>query len=150
MTKKQRFIWEFYFLMVLLFTLRKTLNFFTPTSEIYLYFHLLQSFDPFFHLVYFSNFMRIALNILHILPLALYIYRIRLFPSFIWQILFTLKVIFDCIGHSYETTYLISLLHHDPLLSLRVLLFSISIYIPATCALFMYAFAQEKLSLEEF
>jgi len=149
MSKTQQFIWELYCLIVLAFTIRKALNFFLPGTEVYLYFQILHGFDSLFLFNYILNFFQITTNLIHFLPLALYIYRRRLFSPAIWKTLFIFKVIFDICGHSFETNYLVSLFHHDPLVCLYVLLSSIFVYVPAYWACYIYAFKPETLDLKD-
>ena len=148
MTKAQRFVWELYLWVVLFFTLRKAVSFFHPESASYLYFHILQAFDSLFLFNYFANLIQIFLNLVHVIPLALFIYRRRLFPASLWQVLFILKIIFDIAGHRYETSQFASFLHHDPLIALLLFIPSMAIYVPAYIAQFQYAFCQDKLDLK--
>ena len=116
MTRNQRFIWEIYFLMITLFSIKKVLYFFDPSSSVYLYYQLLQYFDQLFVVIYCFAFFRIALSMIFLLPFLLFIYRIRLFPSMIWQSFFTFCIIFNIVGHQYEVNYLLSLYHHSPII----------------------------------
>jgi len=149
MSKTQRFVWELYFLVVLLFNFRTSYNFFDPHSDVYLYFQIFTAFDPTFQVIYLFNFFQIVLNLIHLLPLALFIYGKRLFPVFIWQVLFGLKVVFDIIGHTFEMKILSALWHDDPLMGAGVFISSTAIYIPAYVAVFTYAFLQNRLKLED-
>lgn len=149
MTRKQRFIWEVYFLMIALFIARQAFIFFDPLSDVQLYFRILRSFDPIFLFSYFCSYFRIFLGLFSYLPLLLFIYRIRLFPPLIWQVYFALLVIFDIIGHPYEMLFFRSLFLDSPLLCLGGFLFAISAYIPAYIAIFIYAFRQNHLVLKE-
>ncbi|HLF18560.1 MAG TPA: hypothetical protein VI749_06670 [Candidatus Omnitrophota bacterium] len=149
MTKNQRFIWEVYFLVILLFMARKIFDFFTPDTPAYLYFHILQCFDPLFLFVYFFNVAQIVLNTVLLIPLALFIYQLKIGPPVVWRVLFILKMVFDTIGHSYETTYLVSLFYHSRPIAIMTFLSSVAVYIPAFIAQFSYAFRQEKLNLKD-
>lgn len=150
MSKTYRFIWEIYYLIVLLFTFRKTFNFFDPSSDVNLYFSILTGFDPLLRVIYALNLLQIVLNVIHLLPLALYIYSKRLFSPVVWQVLLLLKVVFDTTGHSFEMKILVSTWHHDPWVAIALFVSSTAIYVPAYAALFMYAFLQHKLKLEDF
>jgi len=150
MSKIQRFIWEIYFLIVLLFTFRNTFHFFDPHSDIYLYYQILNAFDPLTRFIYSFNFLQITLNVVHLLPLALFIYGKRLFPAIVWQALFILKVIFDTAGHSFEIKILISTWYASHLAAIIHFVSSTAIYVPAYVALFMYAFLPKRLKLEDF
>src|SRR6185503_4512269 len=149
MSKSQRFIWELYFLVVLLFTVRKSFSFFDPQSDVYLYFEILTSFDSGLKIIYLFNLLQIIFNVIQFLPLALFIYDKKLLTAIVWQIFFSFKVAFDLVGHTFESNILLSLWHSDTLLTVGIFVSSTAIYVPAYIALFLYAFCQKKLKLEK-
>lgn len=143
MSVKGRWIAEAYFVLFVGLTVRKACNFFAPHSPSHLYFEFLYVFDPVFWGLYSLNLLQIVLNLLHALPLLLYIWRIPLLRPRFWRYLLILRLIFDITGHSYEMNHLVSMYHADPLLCLLVFLSSISPYIPSYVACWRYAFGTE-------
>jgi len=148
MTRKQRLLWEIYFLMIALFIARQAFLFFDPGSDVQMYFRILTAFDPYFSFGYYCAFVRVVLAALSLLPLLLFIYRRRLFTPSFWQIYFALLFIFDIMGFPFEMQFFRSIFLDNPLLSLGGLLFAISAYIPAYVAIYLYAFRQDRLDLK--
>jgi len=134
----------FYILLLSFIVFRKAYLFIIPGNFYYLYFFIMRSFDATFYLPYAITLIQIILNILHLLPLVLFIFRARAIPVEYWQFLFLARIIFDIIGHPYETSLLVSLYYAQPLLCLIILIQSISIYVPSYIICYRYAFRQDK------
>jgi len=142
--EQQKWVWGIYFCLFLFYSLKEAFFFFKPNSVIDTYFDLLRSFDHYFIFIYFINCTRIILNIVHCLPLLLYIYQINFLPSRFWQGLFILRVLFELCGHSYEKNFVLSLYHSDPLILLFLLSSILFFQIPSYFACFSYAFVGNK------
>jgi len=145
MPLKTRWIWEGYLVLIIALAAGKAYNFFSPRSPQHLYFQILYYFHPLFFIPYFLTLAQILFNILHCLPLALYIYRIPLSQPQVWKCLFMLRVIFDLTGHPYEMNTLVSIYHADPPICLLTLLLAVFPSIPSYWACWRYAFRREKL-----
>jgi len=145
MNYKTKWVWEIYLFLILLFIYHKINNLLNPTSPIHLYYFILVSFNKHFLLTYFLFSSQVLLNIIHIIPLAAYTYRVKLFNPKFWQILLFMRLIFDISGHSYEVNHLVSMYHSKPWFAFIVLAQSITTYIPSYFACYTYAFRQEKI-----
>jgi len=148
MSNTLKFVSKLYLIIVSLFILKKAVIFFGPQSPVQLYFYILNCFNPLFFFLYMCNYLQLALSLIHIIPLALYIHRLQIFPEIVWQYLFILKIIFDICGNSYHVSYLVSLYHYSPLIAISAFLSSIAIYLPMYWVCYNYAFKSQKLSLK--
>ena len=142
-------VWEVYFLMLSLFIGEKVLYFFDPSSDIYFYFKTLQAFDPSYLLSYTFNLLQVIFSLWMLVPLLLFIYRLRLYPSAVWQAYFTLVIALDYVGHPFEMTFIRSIYADRPLYGMMEFVYQYAIYLPAYLAVFIYAFRQETLELKE-
>ena len=140
MSQKQRWIWEAYFVIFLLFAIQNIYYLFKPDSPDYLYYSILRSFDPIFNIAYTAHVIHIFLNMIHCIPLFLYIHRINFLNPKVWKILFILRCIFEIIGRSYEANTFSALYHSNQKVLLFVLLFAIIPIIPSYFSCYQYAF----------
>ena len=147
MLVKSRRAWEIYLVFFAVLILKNTYDFFAFNSPVYFYFLILRCFAPAFLVIYFINLIQTVLNLLHLIPLSLTIYKIRFLPTKFWQYLFILRVIFDLFGHSYDKNILLSFYHDDFVIfwfsCTRIFFF----YMPSYIACYFYAFKQEKLDM---
>ena len=137
-------ILNIYFIILLAFLAAKAYRFFSIDSAVYHYFTVLMAFDPSLTILYLINLLQIIINLLHALPVLFYIHRLKIGPPQFWKILLILRVLFDITGHSYETTYLISLYYFDLKICFLVFLLSIATYIPSYIVCWRYAFARDR------
>jgi hypothetical protein len=149
MTKSQYLVWEVYFLILALFIAAKVLSFFDPASDIYFYFKTLQAFDMYFLVAYTFNLLQVLFSLMMLVPLLLYIYRRRLGPASLWQVYFTLLLALDALGHPYEMQFIRAAYMDWPVHGIMEFIYQYMIYLPAYLAVFIYAFRQESLTLEE-
>lgn len=140
MSNKQRWLWEAYFVFVLLFAISKIIYLFKPGSPDYLYYFILRSFDSVFMTTYAAHVIHVFLNLIHCIPLLLYIHRINFLDPKIWKFLFILRCIFEFVGRSYEANTFTALYHSNLKVFLLVLLFTIVPIIPSYFACYQYAF----------
>lgn len=145
MSRKQKWIWEIYFAIVLFFAVGKIAFFFDPGSPDYLYYSILRSFGPSFFNAHTAHIVHVFLNLIHCLPLLLYIYHINFLNTKFWKCLFVLRCIFEVTGSSYEINTLTAFYHSNPKLFLLILLSMIGPLIPSYFACYQYAFqSQDK------
>lgn len=142
---KPQFFWEIYFWLYLVLVWGKIYNLFAPATAQHLYFRVLQAFHPVFSLAYGLTLLQILFHIIHILPLALFVGRIRLGTPRLWRFLWVLRLVFDVIGHPYEVNALTAFLRTDPLLGLYTLAAAAGPFLPSYWACWRYAFRREKL-----
>ncbi len=140
-----QWVWMGYFVILATFVGSNVYRFFVPGEQTHLYFTILYSFDPIFLLNYLVNLCQITLNIIHLIPVLLYVFRVRVFNPKFWQYLLILRLIFDLFGHSFEINFLKSLYYHNIKVFLFVLAQSIFVYIPSYIACYRYGFERDKL-----
>lgn len=145
MPHRTKWLWEGYFLFMVILIAGKAYSFFAPHTPQYLYFKILYSFNPAFFIPYYLGFLQIVVNIFHCLPLGLYTWRIRLFKPRFWKCLFVLKVILDLTGHSYEMNTLISMYYASPQACALTVSFALIPHIPFYWACYAYAFRQKRI-----
>ncbi len=145
MKKKVSILWKIYLAITIYIALKGTVDFFSPYSTKNLFFFFLTSFDFSFFLPYYLSFMQTMFTLIHCIPLALYIYRIKPLSPHLWRCLLALRIIFDITGHVYELHYFNCLYHENPSLALIVFTASIIKYIPWYIACYKYAFKSEKM-----
>jgi len=143
MKPKRHWVWKVYFIIILLFVTKEAYHLFTPGSPQFLYYFILRSFNPLFHIVHNTRVIHVLLNIIHCAPLFLYIYRIRFLNAEVWKYLFILRCIFEITSHSYEMNWIVALYHVNPKHLLLVLAILITPHIPSYMACYRYAFRRE-------
>ena len=139
MPSKHRWIWELYFLIILFFAVQKTVDLLSPNSEEYLYYFILRSFNPIFHITYFAHLTHVLLNLIHCIPLLLYIYGIRFLNPYFWQGLFISRCLFEIFGHSYKLKTIAAYYQTNPKLLCIILLTLILPHIPSYVVCYRYA-----------
>jgi len=145
MSQKQKWLWEIYFTIVLSFAILKIYRFFNPGSSDYLYYSILNSFDSNFLNAYKAHMVYVFLNLIHCIPLLLYIHRINFLNTKFWKCLFILRFMFEVIGNSYEANLLTASYRSSFNLFLLELVFIIGPLIPSYFACYQYAFqSQDK------
>ena len=137
---KHRWIWEAYLIIILVFAMRNLYDLFSQDSKSFLYYFILRSFDPTFMLHFSAYILYVLLNIIHCIPLFLFIYRIRFGNPEVWKLLFVLRCFFEVIGHSYDMNALVALYHAKPKLLLPASVIMIIPHIPSYLACYWYAF----------
>ena len=148
MPLKRQWIWEAYFIIILFFAIRKVYDLVMPSSSDFLYYFILRSFNSVFYITYSAHVIHVFLNIIHCIPLFLYIYKIRFLNPEIWRYLFILRCIFEISGHSYQVNTLTALFDSNPILLLLTILIPLLTHFPSYIACYWYAFRQEKIRWE--
>jgi len=117
----------------------------SPYSFLYIYYHVLIAFNDRYSTLYILAIISSVVNILNLVPLFLYVFRISWQPALIWRVLFILRVASDLAGHSYEFKTIQSMLLTDFLLGLVALFPLGSFLIPSYIAGFKYAFMHTEI-----
>lgn len=141
MSSKNRWLWELYFYFIFYLALRNSVHLFSSNSEEYLYYFILRNFNPVFYFAYFAHVMQVLLTLIHCIPLALYIYRIRFLNPMFWQFLFIARCVFEIFGHSYSWKMALAYHKSSPPLLVLILLSLILPYIPSYIVCYRYAFS---------
>jgi hypothetical protein len=141
MTEKQKWLWETYLAIILIFAIQKVYRLFNPGSSDFLYYAILRTFDPYFYIAYAARVTYVFLNLVHCVPLFLYIARIKFLNQNLWKCLFILRCIFELAGQSYEANTFIALSHSSPKLLLFLIVYTFGPAIPSYCACYQYAFS---------
>ena len=145
MSKRQYFIWSLYLLYFSLITFGSAAQIFSKSSPQFQYFYILVSFDPAYFFSYFLTLTQVILNIVNLMPLFLFITRIKFLPAAFWQYLLILRFVFDIVGHPFEMNNLMSYLKSDPNIFIFLIVSSIITHAPSYGTCFYYAFRQDRL-----
>ena len=145
MSTKQRWLWEFYFVIIILFAAQKLARLISPESPSYIYYLITRIFNPVFYLHYTAHILQVLLNIIHCIPLILFIHRIRFLKPELWRFLLVCRCVFDIFGHAYEMNTVKALYQTNPKLLSAFLVLALLPQVPSYCACFWYAFRQDKL-----
>ncbi len=140
MSLKQKIVWKFYFAVILFFAIQKVYFLVTPGSPEYLYYLIIRTFDPIFYFAYSAHILHVLLNIIHCIPLFLYIHRIHLFNPTLWKCLFILRCIFEVTGHSYTNNIFAAFYHVNPKIVLLTFVIALLPQIPSYLVCYWYAF----------
>lgn len=144
MSRETRWLWEIYLFVYLGIVCADAYNFFAAHTPKHIYLQILHSFHPVLWTTYILNLLQTAFSVLHILPLALYIFQIPLFQPRLWRYLLIIRLAFDLTGHSYEMNTILSMRHADPMAGSLGLLFVILPYLPSYLGCYRYAFRREN------
>ena len=140
--------WKIYFFLLAPFLVVGLLNLFNPQSPQYVYYNALIAFHENYTLAYFLAVAGAAINLASLLPLGLFILRIRLFKGLFWKGFFFLKILLEIFGHHFELNFLKSL----PYTNLWHILLTVAtifvIFFPSYLACFLYAFRREIIPAE--
>ena len=142
---RKNFFWELYAVLYAGFVFRKSLLLFHPESSIYLYYYILRHFDKLFSISYTLAIIQLILDVVHLIPLVAFIYRVPLFFPRFWQYLLILRIILDLSGNSYDWNQLISFYKMDFKTGIYATLAWLIPFFPSYIASFFYAFRWKKL-----
>jgi hypothetical protein len=109
-----------------------------------LYYHIAIAFNTYFFGIYFLNHTAVTLNLLSVIPLYLYIYRIDFLDKHFWRWFFVIRLAFDITGHNYEMNLLKSIGHDNAWVSLKVIINYTALALPTYLALYDYAFRNSR------
>jgi len=146
MSQIQKWIWEVYFVIVLSFAILKAYHLVVPGSPEFLYYTILRSFSSIFNITYGAHVTHVVLNLVHCIPLLLYIHRINFLNSKVWKTLFILRCVFEIFGRSYEINTFTALHHSNPKALLFIIASMIIQIIPSYFACYQYAFKFSRKS----
>ncbi len=140
MSKKISWITIAYLILMTYLIGQEAYRFFSPNSQIHLYFRLLRAFDLTFYIPYLLALCQIIFNILSLIPLFLYIFNIQLFNKMFWKYFLIFNFAFDLTGHSYHVNELVGISYANPRTAILLFLSAVIPYIPKYIACFRYAF----------
>ena len=144
MKTRNRWVWDAYLMITLAFAIKSFYRLVFPSSEQFLYYFILRSFNSTFYLYYYAYVFHVLLNIIHCLPLFLFIYNIRVGNPDFWKLLFVLRCVFEVIGHSYGINELAAVYYSNPKFLMLASMIMIITHVPSYLACFWYAFRPEK------
>lgn len=138
--KKTGFVWKIYFCIFALYVLGNALDILMPTSFLYIYYHALMAFHPVYFIPYILALGQVFFNLVSLVPLFLFVFRIRFLSDRFWQRVLVLRIIFDLTGHAGEVNQLISISHADSEWFFSKIVLTGIMLIPSYGACFQYAF----------
>ena len=145
MPRKYAWAWEIYFAIVAAHAVVSAAQLISPLSPVNLYVNMLAAFDKRFYITYFACALQILLNIIHLIPLALYIRQTPFLNPKFWQYLFILRILFDIVGHPYETKTLTSLYYSNHRILMILFVQTALTYLPSYIACYQYAFNRTNI-----
>lgn len=151
--KKSGFGWKIYLCIFALYILGNAGDILLPTSFLYIYYHALMAFHPAYLIPYILALGQVFFNLVSLVPLFLFVFRIPFLSARFWQQMLVLRIIFDLTGHAGEANQLISISHADSEWFFSKILLTGIMLIPSYGACFQYAFrwkefwASQELSL---
>ena len=142
MQHSRHWAWAFYFALIFFLVTQKVYAFFSPDAHPYFYYSFLKYFHFRYMFVYGAALVQVILNVVHLVPLILFITCQEFLNKKFWQTLFILRIFFDIFGHSFEIQELISYYHLKPLICLLIFIKEAAPYIPSYIACYLYAFGR--------
>lgn len=140
MSEKSRRMWELYLVLAATLASGRAYSLFSSGSPEQFYFQVLCSFDLLFFIPYFFSLLQVILTAFHFIPLALYVFNRPIGSPLFWQIMLSLRIIFDVTGNAYTKNVFISLYQTEPMLCLISALLLLLPYLPWYWACWRYAF----------
>ena len=140
MSRKVSWVLIAYFLLMVYLIGQQAYHFFSPNSQINLYFTFLRAFDLVFYIPYLLTLYQILFSILSLIPLFLFMFDIRWLNQTFWRYFLIFNFLFDLTGHSYHVNELIGIFHSNPRIAITIFLSSVIPYFPKYIACFQYAF----------
>ena len=145
MKKKGNWLWELYFVYFAILVINQVVNILFPTSVIYTFYHVLIAFDRWLAVLYYVRIFCDILNLVCLIPLYLFMFKIKWLNKTLWQWVVALRVGFDLVGHYYEYITVKSLFFSKPLVAAQLILWFVLTVLPSYYACLKYAFRREKL-----
>jgi hypothetical protein len=145
MKKRTHWAWKVYFSIFSIGALLNLILLLSGESSASQYYQILIAFRQSYLLYDYLYALNVIVNTLSLIPFFLFVFRIRLFPPFIWQILFIARIFFFFTGHSYEWQTLRAFIRTDPLTTVIAGAVFIFFTLPSYIACFHYAFKSEKI-----
>jgi len=118
---------------------------FSQESVITSYYRIVVILNAGYSHAYSLNQASALMNALSLVPLYLFIFRIRWLRPWLWQFIFFVRISFETIGHAYEVQLLRSLFYNDILIAVATIAFMAAMILPSYWACFRYAFRQKAL-----
>ena len=138
--KKTGLVWKIYLFIFSFIIIRNAFDLLTPNSFLYLYYHTLIAFHPGCWIFYILAILQTFFNLLGLVQLFLYVFRICFFTPRFWQWMIVFRIIFDVTGHNAELKTLLSIYYNSQGMFLSTLVMVVLFGIPSYAACFQYAF----------
>ena len=146
MPKLSTFLWFCYALIITSILVGKYQALFDPYYPQNFYFHILIAFDSINYMVFYATIIQVLVNMIHLLPLVLFIFDRNFGPKIFWQMMFFVRIFMDIIGHNYEINEIVGLYHGDKMICLMFIIACIILWAPSYIACYLYAFGSKKKS----
>jgi len=140
MSRKVNLFWLTYFYFFFIFSIAQASAFLGVDSPSQFYYAVLYSFNDIFALEYFFNVTQILLNMVHLVPLYLFIYKKWTSNQELLKFLLFFRILFDIVGHAWETNFLAGIYQLNPYLCWTLLAGFGLLYLPSYYACYVYAF----------
>ena len=138
--KKTGLTWKVYLCVFTFYVLGNTGDILIPTSFLYIYYHALIAFHPVYLISYLLALGQIFFNLMNLIALFLFVFRILFLSPRFWQWMLILRIIFDLNGHAGEMQHLISISHANNEWFISRIVLGVLVIIPSYGACFQYAF----------
>ena len=148
MNQKTHWSWKLYLFVYCFPVINNTISLLTRNSTIDQYYKILIAFKKTYFLWYALNVGSVVVDGLSLIPLCLFIFQKRFLNTFVWKSLFTMRIVFLILGHSYEWKMIKSFFYADVAVSASLIIFLVLIAVPSYTACFKYAFRQNRLFLK--
>ena len=148
MVKSAKLRWKIYFFLVTPLMISGLSNLFFPESNVYTYYNVLISFHENYTLTYFLAVASATMSVASLVPLGLFILRIRFLKETFWRGFFFLKILLDLFGHHFEFNFLKSLLHSGLWQIFLTVAAVVIIFFPSYLACYIYAFRRDTFLTE--
>ena len=147
--KKTGFIWKIYLLIFSVLVYKNSIDILEPTSFLYSYYHTLIKFDSSYWITYALAVIHVFFELVGLVQLSLFIFRICLLTPQFWQWMLILRFIFNLTGCSGELKTLSAIFYASHGIFLSTLALIALVGIPSYAACFQYAFRWEKSFTEK-
>jgi len=140
MNSQVSFGWKIYFILFTILSIAVLANIFSAESIVYMYYHILSTFQGHRIILYYLNVANALLTVLSLIPLFLFVFQKNFGNVRIWQSLFILRLLSEPLGHHYEVAFLKSLaFSHLGLLGFSLFV-SLGVILPSYTGCFFHAF----------
>ena len=138
--KKTGLVWKIYLCVFTSYVLGNTGDILIPTSFLYIYYHTLIAFHPAYLISYLLALGQAFFNLVNLIALFLFVFRILFLSQRFWQWMLVLRIIFDLTGHAGEMQHFISIFHANSEWFISRIVLGLLVIFPSYGACFQYAF----------
>jgi len=136
--------WKLYLILFATVSAGNFLTLFNDQSPNFLHYQVMITFHPSSRILYVLNIVSASLTMASVVPVFLYIYRLRFLPAKFWQYLFFLRLVMDLTGRRYETIFIKSLFHQELWVGLSFVTCLLVVLFPSYLLGFRYAFRRKR------